>query len=145
TPSPTPSPEPSGNRSVTVASTGSVTTTANVARVFATVEVTGTSATEVLSQTNSLLQAVRTAVGALGVSAGDIESGALSVTPGPGDQQASGYRASGSLSITVRDTAQAGAVLEAAANAGADRVSLFFTVDPDDAMLDQARQAAFKR
>lgn len=145
TPPSTPTPVSGRERSVTVTGTGTVTATANIAWVYATVEVTGTGATEVLSQTNQVLQNVRSAVTALGVSSDDIQSGGISVSPniGPGAQQANGYRGSGSLAITVRNTSQAGAVLEAATQAGANRANLTFSVDPNSASLDGAREAAF--
>jgi uncharacterized protein YggE len=141
----TQTPEPARDRSVTVMGTGTVTATANIAHVYATVEVTGTAATEVLSQTNQLLEDVRSAVIALGVSPDDIQSGGISVFPNIdlANQQAGGYRGLGSLTITVRDTTQAGAVLEATTDAGARRAILFFSVEPDEAALDGAREAAF--
>jgi uncharacterized protein YggE len=130
---------------VTATGTGVVSATANIARVYATVEVTGTSATEALSQTTQLLESVRSAVTALGVAADDIESGAISVFPNIDllNQQANGYRATGVLTITVRDANQAGAVLEAVTGAGANRAILFFSAEPDDAALDGAREVAF--
>ncbi|GIZ95835.1 hypothetical protein TTY48_04470 [Tsukamurella sp. TY48] len=94
--------------------------------------------------------AVVAAVRAAGVADGDIATtdvGLQAVETGPWeDRRLEGYAASESLTVTVRDTGRAAAVLQAAAAAAGDAArieSVTFAVSDGDGPLERAREAAF--
>jgi uncharacterized protein YggE len=94
------------------------------------------------------MNAVLEALSAKGVAKKDLCTALLSLNPvtdyspetGP---RVTGYQAANSVSVTVRDLAQAGALIDAALAAGATSMDgLDFTVDDPSAAEEQARKQA---
>jgi uncharacterized protein YggE len=94
------------------------------------------------------MTAVLEALSANGVAKKDLRTAFLSLSPvtdyspetGP---RVTGYQAANSVAVTIRDLAQAGALIDAALAAGATSMDgLDFTVDDPSAPEDQARQLA---
>jgi uncharacterized protein YggE len=94
--------------------------------------------------------AVVSAVRAAGIGDADIATTNVGLQPvetGPWeDRRLEGYSASESLTLTIRDTGRAAAVLQAATTAAGNAArieSVTFAVSDGDAALEQAREAAF--
>jgi uncharacterized protein YggE len=94
------------------------------------------------------MAAVLAALSARGVAKRDLRTALLSLSPvtdyspetGP---RVTGYQAANSVAVTVRDLAQAGALIDAALAAGATSMDgLDFSVDDPSAAEEQARQLA---
>jgi len=119
--------------------------------VSATVSVVGTSNAEALSQANISSSAVRTALKTSGIATKDISTQSITVYPeynySNNTQTLTGYRASQSFSITVHNSGNAGAVVDAIVNAGGNNIQLN-SVSPQvsntETSLEAARTAAVK-
>ncbi|MBO0855855.1 MAG: SIMPL domain-containing protein [Nocardia sp.] len=142
----------SGPRSVTVIGNGKVTGTPDTLQATIGVQVQGADVSGALNETSGKVKAVTDAVSSAGVERKDIQTQQVSLeprytSPAPGGAgQISGYEATNSLRITIRDTSKASVILAAAANAGGDntRISgVSFSIDDDTALLNKAREAAF--
>ncbi|PWD41878.1 hypothetical protein ACN93_17320 [Gordonia paraffinivorans] len=139
-------------RSVTVVGTGQVSGVPDTLRADIGVESTARDVTTALNETSAKVTAVTDAVVAAGVERKDIATRQVSVSPqysspAPGgSSQISGYVATNSVRITIRDISKASQVLAAAATAGGDatRISnVSFAIDDNSGLLDQAREEAF--
>ncbi|MEO9329814.1 SIMPL domain-containing protein [Gordonia aurantiaca] len=139
-------------RSVTVVGTGQVSGVPDTLRAEVGVEATAGDVTTALDETSEKVKAVTDAVVAAGVERKDIATRQVSVSPqysspAPGGTgQISGYVATNSVRITIRDISDASQVLAAAATAGGDstRISnVSFAIDDNSELLEQAREAAF--
>lgn len=139
-------------RSVTVVGTGQVSGVPDTLRADIGVESTARDVTTALNETSAKVTAVTDAVVAAGVERKDIATRQVSVSPqysspAPGgSSQISGYVATNSVRITIRDISKASQVLAAAATAGGDatRISnVSFAIDDNSELLDQAREEAF--
>lgn len=140
-------------RSITVIGSGKVTGTPDTLKADVGIEVDGADVSAALNAANAKVTKVADAVVAAGVDRKDIATQNVSLTPrynspAPGGtSQVSGYQASNSLRITIRDLAKASTVLADVAKAGGDdtRISnVSFSIDDDSDLLKQAREAAFK-
>lgn len=109
---------------ITVTGSGSVRGTPDRADFSFGVETQGQTSAEALDANSVAVQNVIDAVKGAGVSDGDIQTQQVSVSPryGENGQNIVGYSATNSVNATVRDLAQAGAVVEAAVAAGANQV-----------------------
>ncbi|WP_244970742.1 SIMPL domain-containing protein [Gordonia jinghuaiqii] len=139
-------------RSVTVVGSGEVTGVPDTLRADIGVEATAADVTTALNETSAKVKAVTDAVVAAGVERKDIQTQQVSVNPqysSPvpgGTSEISGYVATNSIRLTIRDISAASNVLSAAATAGGDstRISnVSFAIDDDSELLEQAREAAF--
>lgn len=139
-------------RSVTVVGSGQVTGVPDTLRADIGVEATADDVTTALNETSSKVRAVTDAVVAAGVERKDVQTRQVSLNPqysSPvpgGTGRISGYVATNSIRVTIRDISKASDVLSAAANAGGDntRISnVSFAIDDDAELLDTAREAAF--
>lgn len=109
---------------ITVTGSGSVRGTPDRADFSFGVETQGRTSAEALDANSVAVQKVIDAVKGAGVADGDIQTQQVSVSPRYGEdgQKIVGYSATNSVNVTVRDLAQAGAVVEAAVAAGANQV-----------------------
>jgi uncharacterized protein YggE len=116
-------------RYITVSATGTTSVVPDAVRINATVSVLRTTSKGALSGAAITAAAVRSALTANKVVAKDIATQALSVFPeysypANGIPALSGYRASQSFDITIRNTTLAGSVVDAIVEAGADNLQV---------------------
>ncbi|WP_241548709.1 SIMPL domain-containing protein [Gordonia alkanivorans] len=139
-------------RSVTVVGTGQVSGAPDTLRADIGVEATAGDVTTALNETSEKVRAVTDSVVDAGVERKDVATQQVSVTPqysspAPGgSSQISGYMATNSIRVTIRDISKASTILSAAATAGGDntRISdVAFAIDDDSQLLKEAREAAF--
>ncbi|NMO00153.1 SIMPL domain-containing protein [Gordonia sp. TBRC 11910] len=139
-------------RSITVIGSGKVTGTPDTLKADVGIEAEGADVTSALNQASAKVKKVTDAVVAAGVERKDIQTQTVSLNPqysSPlpgGTSQISGYQATNSLRITIRDLTKASTILAAAPTAGGDntRISnVSFSIDDDSDLMRQAREAAF--
>ena len=100
-----------------------------------------------MAQANTSAAALIAAVKAAGVSDNDIVTSGLSVYPqyAPTGTTVTGYQAANSVTVTVRDINQTGPVIDAAAAAAGDHITVggvSFYVDDTEALIGAARADA---
>ncbi|GAC66238.1 SIMPL domain-containing protein [Gordonia soli] len=139
-------------RTVTVVGSGEVTGTPDTLRADIGVEATGSDVSSALNAANTEVGKITDAVVAAGVDRKDVQTQQVSLNPqytgtSPGGApQISGYQATNTVRVTIRDIPKASNVLAKAADAGGDdtRISnVSFAIDDDSDLLEQARKAAF--
>jgi uncharacterized protein YggE len=104
------------------------------------VETTGATVKEALDRAVAAATRMRDSLLGAGTARADLQ------TTQKDDGKITGYTASQGLSLTVRDLARAGTLISAAIEAGGDAARLSnvsFAIENDDALLAQARKAAF--
>ncbi|HUP82599.1 MAG TPA: SIMPL domain-containing protein [Candidatus Limnocylindria bacterium] len=135
-------------RSISVPGVGRVSVQPDVATLRLGVLVVRQTAAAARESAAATMNAVLEALNAKGVAKKDLRTAFLSLNPvtdyspetGP---RVTGYQAANSVAVTVRDLAQAGALIDAALSAGATSMDgLDFTVDDPSAAEEQARKAA---
>ncbi|MEY2553367.1 MAG: uncharacterized protein QOC57_1227 [Ilumatobacteraceae bacterium] len=134
-------------RSITVNGEGKITVKPDTASLNVGVQATAATATEALAQANSSAAALIAALKTAGVSANDIATSGLSIYPqyGPAANTITGYQASNSVTVTVRDISQTGPTIDAAAAAAGDHITIggvSFYVDDTEALIGAARTDA---
>ena len=116
------------------------------------IEASGPDVSTALNTANGKVKAITDAVTGAGVERKDVQTEQVSLTPqyttpAPGSAgEISGYQATNTLRVTMRDIPKASEVLAAAANAGGDntRISgVSFAIDDDAKLMEDARKAAF--
>ena len=113
--------QPTGG--ITVTGTGTVKVVPNEAQFSVGVESRGATAKEALAANSEQMNRVLTALRAAGVAKEDLQTQEVSVSQNySSDGQPDGYSASNSVSVTVRELAKAGTILDAASRAGANNV-----------------------
>lgn len=95
----------------------------------------------------SRMTAVIRTLSGMGIASADIQTSAYSITPQydfiDGRQVFRGYRVEHMLSVTIRDTARIGAIIDAAVRSGANQTgSITFAVDDPSPYYRQALDAA---
>ncbi len=139
-------------RTVTVVGSGKVTGTPDTLRADIGVEATAADVSSALNESSAQVTKVTDAVVAAGVDRKDIQTQQVSLTPrystaAPGGtSEITGYQATNTIRVTIRDLAKASDILAAAATAGGDntRISnVAFAIDDDSELMTQAREAAF--
>jgi uncharacterized protein YggE len=109
----------------------------------------GGSAAEVMARIADRSQKVIDALRDAGVSDDDIQTADLSVQPVfDDDGKVTGYEASNTVSVRIRELSKAGAVVDAAAAKAGDDIrvqGITFSIDDDSALLAAARTKATKR
>ena len=113
--------DPSGG--ITVRGTGTVKTTPDQAEFTLGVQSEGATAREALASNSERMRRVLAALFSAGIAKGDVQTQDVSLSQSySGDGRPNGYSAHNSVAVTVRNLGQAGAVLDAASNAGANDV-----------------------
>lgn len=139
-------------KEVTVVGTGEVRGTPDIMTAGIGVEVVAPDVTGAVSQSNEKARAMIDAMVTAGVAAEDVQTSDLSVQPqydgNPyGGGTVTGYRATNSVRITVRDLDTASGVLDAGIAAGGNAARLntvAFDIDDDSTLLADARTRAFE-
>jgi uncharacterized protein YggE len=126
---PTASAANSATRYITVNAEGTVKVVPDAVKIMAQVSVVDGTNAGALSKANTSSSAVRKALAANKINTKDFATTSLSVYPEYNYTQDKGsvqigYRASQSFTITVRNAANAGAVVDAIVNAGGDNLQL---------------------
>jgi len=138
------------NRFITVTGVGSVSVVPDAVRFSATVSTVGATNNAALSTATKSVAAVRQALKDAGIASKDIRSANISVYPEynwtqEAGTKITGYRASQSFDVLVRNASKAGTIIEAVVTAGDDSVQLGgvipVTLNPTLA-TEQARAAA---
>jgi uncharacterized protein YggE len=136
-------------RTVAVDGVGTVTGTPDKLSVSMGVQITAPTASAALAQANQKTQALIAAFTAAGVAKVDIQTAWVSVWPQYTDgTKTDGYQASNSLTVTLRDVARAGQVIDAAANAVGDGVTMSgvsFGISDTSQLYAKARQLAVQQ
>ncbi|NUS42732.1 MAG: SIMPL domain-containing protein [Mycobacteriaceae bacterium] len=138
---------------VTVVGHGQVRGAPDILNADIGVEVNAPEVSAALSQANDRANAMITAITAAGVAKADVRTTAVDVhpeysTPGPagGPHAISGYQASNTVHVVVRDLAKASKVLDDAVRAGGNNArlsSVAFAIDDKSKLLSDARAKAF--
>ena len=140
-------------RYITISATGSTNVVPDAVRITATVSVIGKTSKEALATASTTSAAVRKALTANKIATKDVATQSVSVYPeytyqANGGPILSGYRASQSFDITVREASTAGAVVDAIVDAGGDNLQVNsaspFVLDSDKA-TETARESAVAR
>lgn len=141
-------------REVSVVGTGEVRGEPDVLRAEVGVEVTAPDVSGAVSGANERSRAMVDALTAAGVDRADIQTTEVSITPeyaspgtGGGTSTVSGYRATNTVRIVVRDLDNASTVLDDAVAAGGDAARLSgvsFSIEDDTQLLEDARARAFE-
>lgn len=144
----TPSPTPNASRTITVSGEGKVTVKPDMATVQLGAQASGTSAAEALNTVSEKTAALIAALKTAGVAEDDIATSDLNVYPNyDRDNHVSGFTASNSVTVKIRALDKAGAVIDAAAAAAGDNVTIsgiWFSVQDQEAVLGTARAAAIE-
>jgi uncharacterized protein len=113
--------KPSGG--ITVTGVGTITSVPDEASFTIGVQTQGSTAREALASNSEQMQRVIAAVKAAGVAKRDSKTEDVSVSANYVDEgRIDGYSARNSVLVTVRNLSKAGAILDAASNAGANEV-----------------------
>ena len=140
-------------RYITISATGTTSVMPDAVRINATVSVLGTTSKSALSTAGTTSTAVRSALTANKVASKDVATQSITVYPeysypASGTPTLSGYRATQSFDITIRNATTAGAVVDAIVEAGRDNLQVNgvspFVLDGDKA-TETARTAAVKK
>jgi uncharacterized protein YggE len=144
--------DPGNQRSVTVIGSGEVEGAPDTLRADLGVEATGDDVSSAIDSANAAIRAVTDAVVNAGVAREDIQTQQVTLSPdysnpAPGGSSTiTGYRATNSLRIDMRDLSKASDVLKVAVEAGgnATRISnVSFVIDDDSELVTDAREQAF--
>lgn len=149
TTSPGQSPSPSTsiiNRTITVSGQGTISVRPDMATVELGARAEASSAVDALNATNDKVDAVIKAVKAAGVGDDDITTSQLYINATfDRDGKPNGFSASNTVRVTIRGVDKAGSVIDAAAKAAGENISLngisFSMADPETVLAD-ARKAA---
>jgi uncharacterized protein YggE len=145
-----PEPAPSADslvRSITVNGDGKVKVRPDTASLSIGVQATSSTATDALSQANTSMTALIAALKAAGIGDDDIATSGLSIYPqyGSTGNVITGYQAANNVTVTVRDITATGPVIDAAAAAAGDNITIggvSFFVDDTEALIGAARADA---
>ncbi|MCS7056926.1 MAG: SIMPL domain-containing protein [Thermoflexales bacterium] len=135
-------------RTLTVVGNGRATATPDIARVLLGVDIVNARLNAALAEANRKSAAIIAALEKAGVAKRDIRTAEFNVFPqqsyGPsGPGPITGYRVVNIVRVTIRNIDNAGTVLDAAINAGANTVQgLSFTIENIKAIEAEARKDA---
>lgn len=141
-------------KEVTVVGSGQVRGAPDILNADIGIEVVAPDVSGAVSESNDKARQMIDAIVSAGVAPEDVQTSDLSVQPqydgsgGPfGGATVTGYRATNSVRVVVRDLGKASAVLDAGIAAGGDAARLntvAFDIDDDSALLADARTRAFE-
>ena len=142
--------DPSAPALITLSGEGVVEGRPDIARISLGVSVTAPTARAAMARDAEQMTAVLSALKAAGLEARDIQTSSISLSAQYDYEpnkpaRLTGYGAANSVQITVRAIDQTGAVLDAAAGAGANQVNgISFDLSHREKLGDEARLAAVK-
>lgn len=135
-------------RQVTVVGSGEVKGVPDTLTADIGIEVIAPDANAAMNQTSQRQQAVIDMLKARGIDETDIATRAVNLQPQTGDNSAiTGYRASNSITVTIRELSTAPGLLAAVVNAGGNSArinSVSYSIDDDSKLLGDARARAFE-
>ena len=140
-------------RYITISATGTTSVVPDAVRINATISILGTTSKGALSTASKTSSAVRSVLTANKVATKDIATQSITVYPeysysASGTPTLSGYRATQSFDITIRNATTAGAVVDAIVEPSGDNLQINgispFVLDSDKA-TETARTAAVKK
>lgn len=141
-------------RTISVSASGYVMAQPDLAQVNVGVTTEAGSAKEALEKNSKLFQAVLDGVKKLGIAAKDIATAQFQVNPvyarrkssgGYSRNKIDGFRVRNSATVTVRNIKQTGAVIDRAAELGANEIgAITFVVSDIETRLDEARREAMR-
>ena len=133
-------------RSITVTGEGKITVKPDTASLNLGVQVTASTATEALSRANASAASLIASLKAAGIADADIATSGLSIYPQHNSKNAiSGYQASNNVTVTVREIGRTGQLIDAAADAAGDNLTVggvSFHVDDTEGLIGAARANA---
>ncbi len=138
-------------RRITVVGQGAVETTPDMATVSMGVITEAKTGAEAMAQNSQALEAVLQQLSAAGIEAGDVQTSNLSLSPrwdnkifsSSGQRKISGFVASNTVTVRVRDLDRLGEVLDAVVQNGANTFhGLHFGLQEPQPAQDAARQDA---
>jgi uncharacterized protein YggE len=141
-----------GPPSISVSGLGEVQGTPDTLTAQIGVEAVASDVTAAIDQANTAVSSVTDAIVAAGVDRSDVQTQQVSINPqysggfSGGSSDISGYQATNSLRVTVRDLSKASTVLGDATAAGgnATRISgVSFRIDDNSTLIADARSRAF--
>jgi uncharacterized protein len=144
--SPAPGPD---NKQVTVVGAGQVQGTPDTLRANVSIEATAADVTTAMNQSSSRTQAVIDAlVNNAKVDRKDISTSSVSLQPqhGPDSSTITGYRASNTITVKIRDLGSASQTLALIVSTGGDATrinSVNYFIDDDSKLVKDARARAF--
>ncbi len=129
---------------ITISGEGKVTSQPDLAKMDLGVQVDGATVKAAQEQNTQKMNAITTALIALGVKKEDLQTSQYSIQPkidwNSGKQTVLGYTVTQTLSVKVRDLDKAGDVLAKAGELGANQVGgISFTIDDPTSLKDDAR------
>jgi uncharacterized protein YggE len=147
TPSTTPVEATTGDGTITVNGHGTVTVVPDTADLSAGVQAQADTATAALDTVATGSQELVATLEDAGIAAEDVQTSGLSLWPTYGDdgQRITGYQASTSVTATIRDIDQVGAVVDALKGSVGEELTLngiTFSYDDPEAVLQEARAGA---
>ncbi|MHB1597993.1 MAG: SIMPL domain-containing protein [Acidimicrobiales bacterium] len=133
---------------ITVTGTATVDGTPDTLTVQVGATTNSPSATGALDQNNREVAAIEAVLASAGVAKADMQTSSLSLQPNlDSNGKVTGYQASDNLTVTVRDLARSGAVIDAAAHAAGNDAQIegiSFSISNTSALLAGARAAAVR-
>jgi hypothetical protein len=136
--------------------TGEVTAKPDIAVVTLGVQIEAKTVAAAQQQASQAMSAVMVALTTMGIADKDVKTTSFSIQPvwnydvgiySSNQRILEGYQVYNMVSVTIRDVAKAGAIIDVVAEAGGDltRVeNIYFTVDKPEMLYDQARVLAVK-
>ena len=134
-----------GMRQITVVGVGEVKVTPDTANVQIGVDTSAPTTQEALAQNSAQTSAIIEKIKQLGVDEKDIQTSGFNIYPtySSDGRQVTGYTVGNQVTVTIRNLAQAGTLLDQVVQAGANRIyGVNFTVADPAAVLSQARDKA---
>lgn len=130
--------------SITVNGEGKIAVRPNIASLSIGVQAAGRTATDALRQTNTSAAALIAALKSAGVNDTDIATSGLSIYPqyNPSGVAVTGYQAANNVTVTVRDIAQTGPLIDTAAASVGEHITVggvSFYVNDVEAVIGTAR------
>lgn len=136
---------PNTIRQVTVVGNGEVKVTPDTATVQIGVQTDGATSQEALDANNTQVAAVIAKLKELGIAEADIQTANFGINPryDANGQTVNGYQVSNTVTVTIRNIAQAGTLLDEVVKAGANQVyGIYFGVADPSTAEAQARDLA---
>jgi len=134
------------HRTITVSGEGKVTAKPDQANLSLGVQAQASTATKALADANTAANHLIAALKASGIADVDIVTSGIQVYPTyTGNQVITGYQASSQVSVTVRNIDKAGPVIDAAAAAAGDHITIsgvYFSISDPEKVIGAARAAA---
>lgn len=134
-----------GMRQVTVVGNGEIKGVPDTANVQLGVETSGDTTQQALAENSTQVAAIMTKLKELGIAEKDIQTSNFSINARYDNEgrQVIGYTINNMVNVTIRNLAQAGALLDQVVQVGANRIyGISFSVNDPSALIVQARDKA---